>query len=58
MKTTTNFLLSLLLAGAAGVTGAYAQKPQLAVLVVGMETPAKGDELAASWAYDLNRDST
>ncbi|MDR3187914.1 MAG: formylglycine-generating enzyme family protein [Prevotellaceae bacterium] len=58
MKTRTNFLLSLLLSGAAGVTGAYAQKPQLAVLVVGMETPAKGDELAARWAYDLNRDST
>jgi formylglycine-generating enzyme required for sulfatase activity len=56
MKTTTNFLLSLLLAGAAGVTGAYAQKPQLAVLVVGMESDAKCDELAARWAYDLNRD--
>jgi formylglycine-generating enzyme required for sulfatase activity len=60
MKTRSNFLLSLLLAGAAGVTGAYAQtKPSLAVLVVGMEKDGgpytKSEELAARWGADLNK---
>jgi hypothetical protein len=43
MKTRTNFLLSLLLSGAAGMTGAYAQKPQLAVQGEGLRfSPSKG----------------
>ncbi|MDR3188101.1 MAG: formylglycine-generating enzyme family protein [Prevotellaceae bacterium] len=54
------YLCALLLAGVANTMtiGAHAaDKPQLAVLVVGMESEAKCDELAARWAYDLNRDS-
>jgi formylglycine-generating enzyme required for sulfatase activity len=54
---TKNLLFSLLLVGAAGVMGAYAQqKPKLAVLVVGMESDAKGDDFAARLGSDLNRD--
>jgi hypothetical protein len=55
MKRATISLLSLLLVGAAGITGAHAQKPTLAVLVVGMGTDAKGDAFAAGLGNDLNR---
>jgi formylglycine-generating enzyme required for sulfatase activity len=55
MKRASIFLLSLLLVGTAGITGAHAQKPTLAVLVVGMETDAKGDAFAAGLGNDLNR---
>jgi formylglycine-generating enzyme required for sulfatase activity len=56
MKRVAIFLLSLLLVGAAGVTGVHAQAPKkLAVLVVGMETDAKDDEFAAELGADLNR---
>ncbi|MDR3187720.1 MAG: formylglycine-generating enzyme family protein [Prevotellaceae bacterium] len=55
MKKTIIFLLLLLLTGAGEITGAYAQKPKLAVLVVGMPTDAEGDEFAAGLGYDLTR---
>jgi formylglycine-generating enzyme required for sulfatase activity len=57
MRTNLTFLLSLLLllTGAMGVTGAYAQRSTLAVLVVGMETDTKGDAFAAALGSDLNR---
>ncbi|MDR3188455.1 MAG: hypothetical protein LBT94_04630, partial [Prevotellaceae bacterium] len=55
---TKNLLFSLLLVGAVGVTGAYAQpKPKLAVLVVGMGSAAKSDDFAARLGSDLNRDN-
>jgi formylglycine-generating enzyme required for sulfatase activity len=54
---TKNFLFSLLLVGAAGVTGAQAETPKkLAVLVVGIENDAKSDDFAARLGSDLNRD--
>jgi formylglycine-generating enzyme required for sulfatase activity len=54
---TKNFLFSLLLAGAAGVMSAHAQKPKLAVLVVGMGSVTKSDDFAARLGSDLNRDN-
>jgi formylglycine-generating enzyme required for sulfatase activity len=57
MKRAVISLFSLLLVSAAGVTGAYAQKPKLAVLVVGMESNAKGDSHAKYLGNDLNRDN-
>jgi formylglycine-generating enzyme required for sulfatase activity len=53
---TKNLLFSLLLVGAVGVTGTYAQKPKLAVLVVGMGSAAKSDDFATRLGSDLNRD--
>ncbi|MDR3189069.1 MAG: hypothetical protein LBT94_07795, partial [Prevotellaceae bacterium] len=51
------YLAALLLVGAAGMMTARAQtKPKLTVLVLGMETTAKCDEVAARWVYDLTQD--
>jgi formylglycine-generating enzyme required for sulfatase activity len=49
------YLCALLLAGAVSTMTASG-KPKLVILVVGMETDAKGDELTARWAYDLTQD--
>ncbi|MDR3188123.1 MAG: hypothetical protein LBT94_02930, partial [Prevotellaceae bacterium] len=51
------YLCALLLVGAVSTMTAYAQqKPKLVILVVGMETDTKGDEVAARLGSDLNRD--
>jgi formylglycine-generating enzyme required for sulfatase activity len=55
MKKTIISAFSLLLIGAAGVPSAYAQKPKLAVLVVGLESDAASDAFATGIGYEATQ---
>jgi formylglycine-generating enzyme required for sulfatase activity len=55
MKRTVICVLSLLLLGVASTTNAYAQKPTLAVLVVGLETDAASDAFASGIGYEVTQ---
>jgi hypothetical protein len=55
MKKTMISACALLLVGATGMMTAYAQKPKIAIFVVGLETDAASDAFAVAIGYEVTQ---